>query len=366
MKLSVVLPALNEAGNIARLVEETYREVPSDLIGEVIVVDDGSDDGTGAEIAALMATGKYAGLRCLRHAARSGQSAAMRTGITAARYPVIATMDGDGQNDPSDISRLAARLGEAVRSAGAEPAIVGVVDGRGVVGLTDEELDRLLAADAPKINTSNVGMVLDQAGACGATTVSATMELAAGAGVRAFATGGIGGVHHGLFDVSADLMALTRFPVAVVCSGVKSILDVRATREALETLGVPVVGYRTDAFPAFYRRASGAHVDWRVDDAAALGTVIRRELERSKRGMIIANPIPEEAEVEADALDAWTREAEHEADAQGVDARARTPFILERLHALSGGATLEANVALVLANAELAGELAVACAGDGA
>jgi len=165
-------------------------------------------------------------------------------------------------------------------------------------------------------------------------------------------------VHRGAFDVSADLVALTRFPVAVVCSGVKSILDVGATREALETLGVPVIGYRTDEFPAFYVRSSGARVDWRVDDDAALSRVVHRELARTGRGIVVANPIPEEAALDAAALEAWTEEAEGAAETQGIADRDRTPFILNALHERSGGATLEANVALVLANAALAGRLA--------
>ena len=253
---------------------------------------------------------------------------------------------------------LAGRLTDTIRAHGADPAIVGVLEGKAIVGMTDEELARLIDLDPPKLNTSNLAMALG-AGA-GATTVSATMECAAAAGVRFFATGGIGGVHRGPLDVSADLVALTRFGVGVVCSGVKSILDVVATREALETLGVPVIGYRTDDFPAFYRRTSGTSVDWRVDDASELARVVTGELARSGRGVVIANPIPSEHEIDEGELEGWMRAAEARVDNMAVAPRARTPNLLAQLHELSGGATLEANIALVLSNAQLAAHLASA------
>lgn len=252
-------------------------------------------------------------------------------------------------------TELAAGMNDAIRAHGADPAVVGVLDGRAVVGMTDEELARLVSLDPPKLNTSNLAMALS-AGGAGATTVSATLECAAAAGVRVFATGGLGGVHRGPFDVSADLVALTRFPVAVVCSGVKSMLDIGATREALETLGVSVIGFRTDDFPAFYTRTSGSRVDWRIDDVRDLAGVISSELERTGRGIIIANPIPATHEIDRDELDRWVQEAE--TGLANVPPRDRTPHVLAHLHACSDGRTLEANVALVLANADLAGAIA--------
>lgn len=259
---------------------------------------------------------------------------------------------------------LAAALSADVRSGGGAPVIVGVVGGRAVVGMTEAELGELLGRpEVPKLNTANLGVAAHR-GWWGATTVSATMELAARTGVRVFATGAIGGVHRGFgssLDISSDLAALARFPVAVVSSGVKSILDVAATREALEALGVPVVGFRTDAFPSFYRRepdtACGA-VDARFDDPKELAAFAAAELARTGRGVVVANPIPEADEIAADAWSAWIERAWEEAAGAGVQGRAVTPFILERLHDLSGGATLRANVSLVRSNALLAGAVA--------
>lgn len=256
---------------------------------------------------------------------------------------------------------LAAKLSEAVRAQGAEPALIGIVNGTPTVGMTDDELAVLLGAgEVPKVNTANLGIAIHRK-THGATTVSTTIELAALAGVRVFATGGIGGVHRDsavTWDISSDLHALARWPVAVVTSGVKSILNVSGTREMLETLGVPVVGFRCDAFPAFYRRASEAGVDARFDDAADLAAFVAAELARNGRGVVIANPIPEPHEIGAADLDAWTDQAHAEATQQGIGGRAVTPFVLSRLHEISGGRTLGANVELALDNARLAGRVA--------
>ena len=252
-------------------------------------------------------------------------------------------------------------LARIVEGNGAHPALVGVLDGKPIMGMTDDELTQMLAIEnLPKLNTANLGVAYARAQS-GATTVSATMELAAAAGVGVFATGGIGGVHRGYaqrLDISSDLAALTRFPVAVVASGVKSILDVEATREALETLGVPVVGYRTDAFPAFYRRGSDAAVDARFDSAAELADYCRHETNRTGRGVLVCNPIPEDDEIPAGDWDAWFREAQSRA--AGAEGRAVTPAILAALHDISNGATLTSNIALVKSNAALAAELAAA------
>lgn len=257
---------------------------------------------------------------------------------------------------------LAADLSRDVREAGGEPAVVGLIDGRAIVGMSDEELARLLGMDeAVKVNGANLGAALVRR-APGATTVSATVELAACAGVRLFATGGLGGVHRNyarLPDVSSDLASLARHPVAVVASGVKSILDVAATREALETLGVPVVGWRADAFPAFYRRHSEAGpVDARFDDLDELASYLAFELRRAGRGALVANPIPEDAELPAAELAEWIDEAERRARDAGAIGRDVTPQALAALHEVSSGATLRANIALVRSNARLAGALA--------
>lgn len=276
---------------------------------------------------------------------------------------------------------LANRLSEAVQLHGARPMIVGVLSGRPIVGLDDAQLDELLSAppdQVRKVNTSNIGVAIARK-QHGATTVSTTMELASAAGVSVFATGGIGGVHfpapptpdptamieahpRSAWDVSSDLHALTRFPVAVVASGVKSILDVAGTREMLETLGVPVIGYRTDHFPAFYlRKADNADVaplDARFDDVAGLAAYVRRELSRTCRGILICNPIPKEHELRADDWRRWLNESRQIVAASGAFGRDVTPRLLSALHGVSGGATLRANISLVEANAALAARLA--------
>lgn len=267
---------------------------------------------------------------------------------------------------PADASRgFAAELDAIVRTAGGEPATVGVVDGTPVCGLSEAELSALIDAGPaaiPKANTANLGALIHR-GSSAATTVSATCEIAAASGVRVFATGGIGGVHRGYgerLDISSDLMALARFPVAVVASGVKSILDVAATREALETLGVPCVGLGVDLLPAFYRRdlgeGSGPALDARFDDVHELAGFVRGELVRTGRGVLVCNPIPAEAELGEADWGRWLAEAQAQAaNAAGRDA---TPALLGALHRVSGGATLEANLALVRSNAALAGAIA--------
>jgi pseudouridylate synthase len=257
--------------------------------------------------------------------------------------------------------QLAADLASDVMAGGATPAVVGVVDGRAIAGLREDELELLLnEKKVPKANTSNLGVLLARKSHA-ATTVSTTMEIAAAAGIRVFATGGLGGVHQGWtqhLDVSADLFAFTRFPVAVVTSGCKSILDVVATREVLETLGVPVVGYETDRFPAFYQRESAARVDARFDDVESLAAFVAMELKRTGRGVVVANPIPAADEIEAELFTAWLQRAQGAAAKSGATGRDATPAVLGQLHALSEGATLRANIALVRSNARLAGQLA--------
>jgi pseudouridine-5'-phosphate glycosidase len=263
---------------------------------------------------------------------------------------------------PRDSARgLAHELDEIVRAEGGVPAMIAIVRGRAVVGVRDDELDELLAAPkVAKANTSNIGVLMHR-GDHGATTVSATMEVAASAGIRVFATGGLGGVHRGYgqhLDISADLCAFTRFPVAVVTSGVKSLLDVESTREAFEALGVTVVGLRTERFPAFYLRESGAKVDASFADERDLAAFARREMDRTGRGIVVCNPIPPEYELGRSEWEAWLAAAEREAEAVGVRGRDVTPFVLSKLHGLSGGKTLRANLALVRSNAAAAGRLA--------
>ncbi len=251
---------------------------------------------------------------------------------------------------------LAARLAAAVREGGAQPATVGILHGRPVVGLTDAELATLLGADeVEKVNTANLGVAMHRR-RHGATTVSTTVELAARAGIRFMATGGIGGVHRGYgqaLDISSDLAALARCPVAVVTSGVKSLLDVRATREVLETLGVPVVGYQTDSFPAFYVRETDIALDARFDDPTDLAAFVRGQLARTGRGVVIANPCPAEHAMTEPAWEALLAQAQLAAPA--ATGRDVTPALLAQIHHLSGGASLRANVALAESNARLAG-----------
>lgn len=258
---------------------------------------------------------------------------------------------------------LADELDAICRAGGASPALVGVVLGTPTVGMTREELVAMLAtAEVSKANSANLGLFIHRR-EYAATTVSATMELAASAGVRVFATGGIGGVHKGFgtrLDISGDLAALARHPVAVVSSGVKSLLDIAATREALEALGVCVVGFGTDEFPAFYLRGSGAGVDARFDDVGDLAAFIRHELARRGSGILVCNPIPQSDELDSGAFASWLEQAEAGATGAGASGRAVTPAVLSELHRLSSGATLHANLALVRSNTALAARLATA------
>lgn len=265
----------------------------------------------------------------------------------------------------SSAMELHRELGAIVRAKGASPCLIGVIDGTPTVGMTDAELETLLAApQVAKANTSNLGVLIARK-AHAATTVSTTMELAAAAGIGFFATGGLGGVHKGFgtrWDVSADLWALTRYPLGVVASGVKSILDVTSTREMLETMGVPVVGFRADRFPAFYLRESEAGVDARFDDAQELAAFVRFETTRTGRAVLVVNAIPKEHEIKKSDWDTWLAQAEQRAAAQGASGRDATPAILAALHEISAGATLRANIELVKSNVALAATLARAAA----
>jgi pseudouridine-5'-phosphate glycosidase len=266
---------------------------------------------------------------------------------------------------PYPANRQCALEAERVcRDEGATPATIALLEGKPHIGLTEEQVEHLASAgDIAKASRRDLGTLM-ASGADGATTVSATMILAAAAGIRVFATGGIGGVHRGAqetMDVSADLMELARTDVVVVCAGVKFVLDLPLTLEVLETHGVPVLGYGTDEFPAFYVRETGLAVDDRVDSAEEVARIVEaRARLRMHGGIVLANPIPEQYEIGRAELDAWAGEALLDAEEAGVRGRDVTPFLLARLHELSGGVTEEANKQLVYSNARLAARVAMA------
>ncbi len=247
-----------------------------------------------------------------------------------------------------------------VRAEGAVPATVGVLDGAVVVGLTEEELGCFgeAGAEARKAGPRDLAACAVQ-GALGATTVGGTLAVCRAAGIRFMGTGGLGGVHRGFAerpDISADLTELARTEVLVVASGLKSLLDVPASAEALETLGIPVLGFRTDELPRFYAARGGPPVSARVDSAAEAARVARRHWELGGRGLLLARP-PDDS---LDDVEPLFEEALAEARAQRIHGQAVTPFVLARVHERSGGRTAKANEALVLANAELAARVAVA------
>ncbi len=251
-------------------------------------------------------------------------------------------------------------LTSIIEREGAHGAAIGVVRGEARSDLSRDEVSALLDVKPTKLNTANLGLALFRK-AAGATTVSTTMEIAAAHGISVFATGGLGGVHkhYGTqLDVSADLAAFTRFPVAVVASGVKSILDVVATRELLETLGVPVIGFRTDRFPAFTVAESEAGVDARFDDEDELADFVRFELRRTGRGVLVCNPVPSASAIAKERFAGFLAEAERRASHAGVSGRGVTPFVLGALAEISAGETLSANLALVKNNTRIAARLA--------
>jgi pseudouridylate synthase len=259
---------------------------------------------------------------------------------------------------------VARRLERVVRDGGAVPATIAVLDGRVVVGLSPAELERVCAPDAglDKLSLRDLGPAVGL-GRSGATTVASTSALAAAAGIGMFATGGLGGVHVGAaqtWDVSADLGVLAKVPTVVVCSGVKSVLDIPATLEVLETNSVPVLGYRTGDFPAFYLRSSGHGVGWRVDDPKQAAAVVAAHRKYASSGVLLANPIPEESEMDRELHDRLLAEGLALVAERGVHGADVTPVLLEHFHTASGGVSIDANEALVLSNAKLATDVAVA------
>lgn len=281
--------------------------------------------------------------------------------------PVIAlesTIISHGMPYPQNVE-TALLCERTARENGAEPATIAVIGGKLCAGLTEEQIEYLGKAgtNVAKASRRDLPMLVAR-GADGATTVAATMIIAAMAGIRVFATGGVGGVHRGAettMDISSDLDELANTPVAVVCAGAKSILDLGLTLEYLETKGVPVIGYGTDELPAFYTRQSGFGVDYRMDAPEEIAAAIRAQREMEyPGGMLITNPIPEEYSMDKSRIDAAIQQALREADEQGVKGKKITPFLLARIKDLTGGDSLASNIQLVLNNVRLASKIAAA------
>ena len=281
----------------------------------------------------------------------------------AASAPVVAlesTLVAHGLPYPLNLETAREMIG-AIRREGAVPALIAVLDGRIRIGLDATELERIARDDRIVKASSRDVPVLIATGASGATTVAGTMLCTRLAGIGVFATGGIGGVHRGAsstFDVSADLYELARTPVAVVCSGAKSILDVPATLEMLESLGVPVLGLATDRFPAFHVRDSGLPVPHPVRDASEAARVAAAVLAFERTGLVIANPVPAADAMDRATIERLVEEAERRARASNVTGKAITPFLLDALAESSDGATLRTNRALLVDNARAAAEVA--------
>jgi len=272
------------------------------------------------------------------------------------------TIISHGMPWPQNVE-TALRVEAEVRAQGAVPATVAVIDGRLKAGLSRPEIEALghLGPAAHKVSRRDLPFLIARR-ETGATTVAATMIVAALAGIRVFATGGIGGVHRGAetsFDISADLQELARTSVAVVCAGAKAILDLRLTLEYLETHGVPVIGVGTDELPAFYSRGSGLAVDRRLDTPAEIAAVLRAKWQAGLAGgVLIANPIPAEHEIPHEQIDAVIGQALIEAQDQGIEGALVTPFLLNRVSELTEGRSLDSNIELVLNNARVAAKIA--------
>jgi pseudouridylate synthase len=278
--------------------------------------------------------------------------------------PVVAlesTIISHGMPYPQNVA-TATEVEEIIRGHGATPATIAVLGGRPRVGLTPDDLELLASSpDVSKVSLRDLPYVIAR-GAHGATTVAATMRLAALAGIRVFVTGGLGGVHRGAqqtFDVSADLTELAQTDVAVVSAGVKSILDIGLTLETLETLGVPVIAYGADRFPAFFSRDSGFDAPMRADSPGQIAAIMRAKWDLGiAGGLDIANPIPAADEIPADQIAAIIDQALRDMDAKGVTGKEATPYLLGRIVEITGGDSLRANIALVKNNAHLGAEIA--------
>ena len=284
----------------------------------------------------------------------------------AAGKPVVAlesTIISHGMPYPQNV-QTAREVEQVIRDAGAVPATIAIIDGKICVGLSEEQLETLGSSpDALKVSRRDLPFVLAQR-RLGATTVAATMICAQLAGIEVFVTGGIGGVHRGAetsFDISADLQELAGTNVAVVCAGVKSILDIGLTLEYLETHGVPVVSVGQPGFPAFFTRESGFKADFQLDMPEEQAAFIRTKWQLGLAGgVVVSNPVPSESAMPAEEINAIIRQALGEADAQGVKGKAVTPFLLARIKELTEGRSLATNIALVKHNALVGARLAVA------
>ncbi|WP_085870672.1 MULTISPECIES: pseudouridine-5'-phosphate glycosidase [unclassified Nocardioides] len=278
--------------------------------------------------------------------------------------PVVAlesTIISHGMPYPQNVA-MAVEVEGIIREHGAVPATIAVLDGCPKIGLSPDDLELLAShGDVAKVSVRDLPFVVAR-GAHGATTVAATMRLAALAGIRTFVTGGLGGVHRGAqqtFDVSADLTELGTTDVAVICAGVKSILDIGLTLETLETLGVPVLAFGSDEFPSFYSRSSGHAAPMRVDTAAEVAGVMRAKWDLGiDGGIVIANPIPAEDEIPADEIGVIIDQALADMDSLGIHGKDATPYLLGRIVEITGGASLTANIALVRHNARLGAAVA--------
>ena len=279
--------------------------------------------------------------------------------------PVVAlesTIISHGMPYPQNVE-TALKVENTIRENGAVPATIAVIGGRLKAGLTPEQIEYLgkKGRGVAKASRRDLPVLVAQ-GKDGATTVTTTMIIAAMAGIKVFATGGVGGVHRGAettMDISADLEELAQTPVMVICAGAKSILDLGLTLEYLETKGVPVIGHGTEELPAFYTRKSGFKVDYRLDTPEELAAAFRAKMEMGlKGGMLVTNPIPEEYSMDPDRINAAIDQAVAEAEAQGIQGKETTPFLLARIKDLTGGDSLASNIQLVLNNARLAARTA--------
>ena len=279
------------------------------------------------------------------------------------KRPVVAlesTVIAHGLPRPQNL-QTAHRLQELVREGGAVPATIGVVDGQLTVGLSDDQIQLLAQQNnIRKISTRDIPIAVTRAGN-GATTVAATIWIAHHAGIKVFATGGIGGVHRGpLPDISADLPELARTPIIVVCSGAKIVLDLPATREWLETHAVTVVGYQCDELPAFYSRSSGLSVDARVESPSDVAQIFRTQRALGiESALLVVVPVPARFELAAEELQTVLTTALEDAEWKGITGPALTPFLLSQMAERSGGTTLQANIALLENNARVAAEIAI-------
>ena len=287
----------------------------------------------------------------------------------AAGKPVVAlesTIISHGMPYPKNVE-TALLVEQTIRENGAVPATIAVIGGRLKAGLSKDEIEHLGKSGRAVAKASRRDLpVLVARGEDGATTVTTTMIIAHMAGIRIFATGGIGGVHRGAevtMDISADLEELAQTPVMVVCAGAKSILDLGLALEYLETKGVPVIGYGTEELPAFYTRKSGFGVDYRVDSPEELAAIFKAQRDLDyKGGMLVTNPIPEEYAMDKTIIDAAIEKALSEAKEQGIHGKETTPFLLAKVVELTGGDSLESNIKLVLNNAKVAARTAACLA----